>query len=335
MAREDFRPWSRFFPVTPQGETLHALAADGVRLAVHRVPPPQGTGPAVVLCHGLSSNHRGLHFPGRSLAAWLAAHGYDVYLPDLRGSGASDRPESWELDDHVYRDLPAIQEAVLRHTGRDRLHWVGHSMGGVILFAHGITHPDAPIASAITIASALDYAEGESGYRYLLKVRALLEKLPGIPYGGAMHLLAPLLARWPTGLETFQVWPSNIEPQLVRHLLAVGFHTVPIRLLESLATTFETRGLCDGRRAVFYLEKAERYRIPTLLLAGSRDRQVSVQAVHKTADLLGGESRVQIFGKDHGQPDEYGHWDLLLGRRAEQEVWPQVLGWLRKAEAPA
>lgn len=335
MARADFRPWSRIYPLPPAGETLAARTADGIRLAIHRVRPPGGRGPAVVLCHGLSSNHRGLHFPGRSLAGWLAAHGYDVFLPDLRGSGDSERPTCWDLDDHVFRDVPAILDAVLRASGRERVHWVGHSMGGVIYFCHGITHPRAPIASGLTIASALDYAEGESGYRRLLGIRRLLERLPGIPYGTAMHLCAPLLARVPTSLETFQVWPSNIEPEVVRQLLAIGFHTVPIRLLASLATTFEEGGLCDRRRTIRYLEAAGRHRIPTRLLAGSRDRQVSVEAVRKTARIIGGEATVRIFGTEYGERDEYGHWDLILGRRARHEVWPHVLEWLRRHERPA
>lgn len=331
------RPWMRFYrDELPAPERLDALAADGIRLAIHRVPPPRGEGPAVILCHGLSTNHLGLHLPGRSLAAWLAAHGYDVYLPDLRGSGLSDVPkEGWDLDDHVFRDVPAILEAVRRKSGRDRVQWVGHSMGGLILFCYGIAHPDAPIRSGVTIASALDYRAGDSGYRSLLALRPLLEKLPGIPYGTVVHLLAPLLGRMPTPIDAFQVWHGNTEPAIVRWLHARCFHTVPTKLLASLATTFEERGLCDGRRRIFYFEEAGRYRIPTLLLAGSKDRQVSVEAVRLTAERLGGRAEVKVHGLAWGDAHEYGHWDLILGCTAEREVWPEILAWLREHESPA
>lgn len=329
------RPWDRFYRHDrPAPELFHVRTADGLRLAVHRVPPPRGEGPAVVLCHGLSTNHLGLNFPGRSLAGWLAAHGYDVYLPDLRGGGESDCPSCWDLDDHVYRDLPAIVEGVLARSGRKKLHWVGHSMGGVALFCHGIAHPDAPIASGVTIASAIDYRLGESGYRSLLPLRPLLEKLPGIPYGGFVHLLAPLLARTPTVIDAFQVWHANIEPALVRRLHATCFHTVPIRLLASLATTFDERGLCDRRKALHYCEEGQRYRIPTRLIAGSRDRQVSVEAVEATARGLGCRTDVVVLGRERGTVEDYGHWDLVLGTRAPRESWPHVLGWLREHEMP-
>lgn len=330
-----FRPWDRFFASDPPPpETLHTWTSDGLRLAIHRVPPPGGRGPAVILCHGLSTNHEGFHFAERSLAGWLAARGWDCYLPDLRGAGASESPGlCWDLDDHVYRDVPAILAEVLRSSGQERVHWIGHSMGGIILLCHGIAHPDAPIASGVAIASALDYRLGNSGYRNLLAIKPLLEKLPGIPYGAFVHLLAPLLGRFPTPLDAFQVCYSNIEPELIRRLHARCFHSIPISLLRSLATTFEERGLCNRDRSLHYLEEAGSFSIPVRLLAGSADRQVSVDAVRHTAGLLGGTSDFRVFGTAFGHGDEYGHWDLLLGRRAETEVWPWLFDWLQDHSA--
>lgn len=325
-----FRPWDRFFaddPPPPQ--TLTARTSDGLKLAIHRIPPPSGSGPAVILCHGLSTNHQGFRFAERSLAGWLSARGFDCYLPDLRGAGASESPGlCWDLDDHVFLDVPAILSRVQEASGRERVHWIGHSMGGLILFCHGITHPDAPIASAVTVASSLDYRIGDSGYRALLRIRPLLERLEGIPYGAMVHLLAPLLGRVPTPLEAFQVSFTNIEPELIRRLHARCFHSVPVSLLRSLATTFEERGLCNRDRTLFYLEEARRFSVPVRLIAGTADRQVSVGAVRHTASILGGKSEVRVFGTDFGHGDEYGHWDLLLGRRAETEVWPALADWL-------
>lgn len=334
MRRVSFRPWDRFYRPPAPPEKHHALTADGLRLALHRVPPASGRGPAVILCHGLSSNHRGFHFPERSLASWLAARGFDCWLPDLRGSGESESPgPGWTLDDHVLRDVPAILEQVQRMNGGERVHWVGHSMGGMLLFCYGITHPDAPIARAVTVASALDYRLGETGYRSLLAWKPLLGKLSELPYGAIVHLLAPLLARVPSPLDAFQISHRNIEPALARRLHAVGFGSVPVSLLLSLATTFDERGLCNGRRTVHYLEQTDRYRIPTRLLAGGADRQVSVEAVRDTARRLGGPVDVVVPGREAGGSEDYGHWDLILGRRAETEVWPAIASWLEAAPA--
>ena len=33
---------------------------------------------------------------------------------------------------------------------------------------------------------------------------------------------------------------------------------------------------------------------------------------------------LRVFGKSHGHVDHYGHFDLLMGRRAKEEVFPHI-----------
>jgi hypothetical protein len=37
---------------------------------------------------------------------------------------------------------------------------------------------------------------------------------------------------------------------------------------------------------------------------------------------------VRVFGKAFGQRQDYGHVDLIVGKEAFAEVWPDVLAWL-------
>ncbi|MFC1611811.1 alpha/beta fold hydrolase, partial [Myxococcota bacterium] len=137
------RPWRRWLrsPAAP-AEQFDVLARDGVRLAVHRVRPDSRDGPAVMLLHGLASNRRAFHFPGRSLAEWLAGRGFDCYLPELRGCGESERPAfDWWIDEYLCQDLPAIIDAIRLRNGNVQIHWVGHSLGGLLLLCYGILFP--------------------------------------------------------------------------------------------------------------------------------------------------------------------------------------------------
>ena len=40
----------------------------------------------------------------------------------------------------------------------------------------------------------------------------------------------------------------------------------------------------------------------------------------------------EFYGRRFGQANDYGHWDLILGRNASEEVWPDVIRWLRNDE---
>jgi pimeloyl-ACP methyl ester carboxylesterase len=308
-----------------------------VRLVIRRVPSGRAGAPAAMLLHGMAANHVAFHFPGRSLAAWLAQQGFDCYLPDLRGHGDSDWPRlDWWIDEYLSEDLPVILDAIRAHSGRERVHWVGHSLGGLLLFCYGILHPEAPIASGVTLGTALDYRIGSTSFRHLLKIRVLLERLSAIPYGTAVHLLSPLLGgRLTAAMDTLTAWPPNIEPEIFRRIQALCFHTVPVSLLASLSTLFGRRGLRTRDRTVYFLEKAGRFRIPLKLIGGSRDRQISAPAVRQTANLVAGPAEVCIFGREHGELEDYGHWDLILGRRATTEVWPGIVTWLRTWETDA
>lgn len=324
------RPWRRLLDELPAEEFHRARTADGHELALRRLTPASGevVGPPVMLLHGLAANHTGFHMPERSLASWLVARGHDVWMPELRGHGDSaPRHYGWRLDDYLTQDLPSILETILSRSGQERLHWVGHSMGGVLLMCYGIMNPDAPIARGVTVASALDYRVGATGFKALLALRPVIERLEVIPYGGLVHMLSPALGRGSRAIERFNVWPENVEPRLVRRLHARVFHAIPTSLLSSLATTFEETGFRLETGQTF-LDAAQDFSFPLLMLAGSRDMQVSVGAVEHTAALIGEEARAITFGRERGHALDYGHFDLIIGRRAPAEVWPELAAWL-------
>jgi pimeloyl-ACP methyl ester carboxylesterase len=98
-----------------------ALTDDGVEIRYRTV----GEGPRDVLfvhCWGNSS------FAYESLIEGFDTRGLRLILPDLRGSGESDRPATgYTLERHA-----ADMLAVAAHAGTSRFVVVGHSMGGQI-----------------------------------------------------------------------------------------------------------------------------------------------------------------------------------------------------------
>jgi hypothetical protein len=123
---------------------------------------------------------------------------------------------------------------------------------------------------------------------------------------------------------------DNIEPEILRTMLAHGFAKAPYRLLQGLSGLFSTKGLVRTNGQIAYRDQATRFRPRSLLISGSRDLQCPADAVEETARRLSGarEVRVMHFGKKHGHANEYGHIDLILGENVEQEVWPHLFDWL-------
>ena len=67
-----------------------------------------------------------------------------------------------------------------------------------------------------------------------------------------------------------------------------------------------------------------------MLLGGSRDPQCPLEAATHTAELLSSvrDKQLLLFGKPYGHVDDYGHFDLLVGKRAATEVWPHITAFL-------
>jgi hypothetical protein len=43
--------------------------------------------------------------------------------------------------------------------------------------------------------------------------------------------------------------------------------------------------------------------------------------------------RLVVFGQETGQQEHYEHFDLLLGKRATAEVFPEITHWLLQHDA--
>jgi len=97
------------------------ICSDGVELAVWEEGPRDA--PALIFLHGFPENHRAwrhqvAHFSGR----------YRCIAPDLRGYGASGKPEGRE----AYATPRLVRDCLELAQGLERFTLVGHDWGGVL-----------------------------------------------------------------------------------------------------------------------------------------------------------------------------------------------------------
>ncbi len=119
---------------------LRMVKANGINLAVYEA----GSGPAVVLLHGFP----GLAFTWRRQMPALAAAGYRVIVPDLRGYGRSNAPAAVEYYDvaHLTGDLVGMLDAL----GVEKAVFMGHDWGGLLAWQMPLLHT-ARVAGVIGV----------------------------------------------------------------------------------------------------------------------------------------------------------------------------------------
>ncbi len=92
-----------------------------------------GEGPAVVLVHGWPYTWA----EWRKLLPLLAANGFTVIAPDLRGTGDSDKAESGYSKANVAEDIRQIVQSL----GFDSIDLVGTDIGMMVAYAYAERHP--------------------------------------------------------------------------------------------------------------------------------------------------------------------------------------------------
>lgn len=112
------------------------IDVNGTGIEVDDQGAGDGNGEAVLLIHGWPDTHA---LWDHQVAA-LRAAGYRTIAPDVRGFGASDKPEGVEhyAIPFLYTDLVGV----LDHLGVERVHVVGHDWGAAIAWVFGILASD-------------------------------------------------------------------------------------------------------------------------------------------------------------------------------------------------
>ena len=161
-------------------ETRQALP-NGISLRVRLA----GTGPAVLLLHGYPQTSACWHL----VAPQILAAGYSVVVPDLRGYGGSDTPDT--TPDHApysKRAMAGDMALLMTALGHDRFYLVGHDRGGRVAHRLALDHADRvrslsvlDIAPTATMYDRTDmaFAKGYYHWFFLIQPAPLPERMIG------------------------------------------------------------------------------------------------------------------------------------------------------------
>jgi len=244
----------------------------------------------IVGVHGFAE-HGGRY---EHVGKFFADNSYDFCIMDLRGHG---RTAEKTLRGYVRRfedyldDLEAYIEYMLSRTGHEKVHLLGHSMGGLIA-VHYAGYVGKSVKTIITSGAGV-YLATPALHKLLLILLSVV--LP-------MKRLA--LPIDPRELSTDpEVGKRYVEDPLV-------FKDPTIKLLAELVGA--------SRRVWRYIEKIA---VPALILHGADDKIVPIEASKRLYSTLKIQDKVlKVYPNMKHE---------ILNERAKQEVLNDILNWLQ------
>jgi polyhydroxyalkanoate synthase len=269
-----------------------------------------------------------------SLVDALREAGYDCWLVDLRGTRSSapslgrSRTEV-RFEDFLTGDLPAALDHIRRITGSEQVHWVGHSMGGMLLYAYEMAYGGSRIASGVTLASPPGFA----GVRMQRpdKLIQLATLFPDI-MGWAFRATTPIAYR----LRVFQTvsptnW-SNMNPSLRPGGLFTVLENPAPQVAVALGDAMAANRLVlkTGDKTIDFVAGLATLHTPLLAFFAPQDPFVSPVTAQSFFDALPTkDKKMVVLSRAKGYAADYNHVDVVFGRRAKEEVFEPIVAWLK------
>ena len=332
MSREDqFISRERHWAVTEEKFELALVRLRIGKKAKRRSP--------VVLSHGLFVNSLFLNLDeDHSLGRYLAREGFDVWNLSLRGTGRSLNPlkwgtKTWTLDDIIDRDISAVIRYIRKETRRSRVFWVGYGMSGLLLYGYLEKRRDSGLAALVTIGSPVTFTHTQ---QEPMKRLLQLEESPTLkkiflylngPFLG--RLLIPLVPK----VEEIFYNQENIEDEVKKKLLENALADISPGVLDHLLLMIRRGEFVSAKGDFSYRKNLAKIRLPVLMIGGEKDRLAPPEAIRAVHRAVKSKDRtLRIFGPGSKDSAAYGHFDLILGKKAREEIFPVIGRWLKRRD---
>src|SRR6185437_13143767 len=124
---------------------------------------------------------------------------------------------------------------------------------------------------------------------------------------------------------------ANCESDVVTRMLRDAIDDIPLRLVSEIVA--HSAGTNDDVGPYMYESRLHQICVPVMALGGAVDRVATPGSVAAAvARLTSADVRYRQMGTRHGDRADYGHVDLLVGRHAPDEVYPQLIDFLEEVD---
>jgi polyhydroxyalkanoate synthase len=349
MFAEQRRAWRRLLNAprlgaialgTQTGTTPHDVVFQRgtMRLLRYRRATPARHAEPLLLCYALINRPYILDLqPDKSVVAQYLDRGFDVYLIDWGVPSPEDRRLT--LETYVCELLDAVVGFILRAHRRERLHLLGYCMGGTLATMFAALTPER-VASLTLLAAPLAFTGRESlltvwADRQHFDVDAFVDvhgNCPGWFLQGCFVAMKPVQNLLEKGLALYEVMGDAGALSSYFAMERWINDNIPIAgetFREFVKKLYQGDELVGGRLHLGP-RRVELGRIacPVLLLTARNDHLVPPASTEGIRPCLGTTDVASVT-------IDAGHVGLVVGGKAQRELWPAATQWLAERSTPS
>lgn len=292
--------------------------------------------PPILFVHGFGSNQNNFLLPFEySIVNYLKNNNFDCWTIDMRGCKSSKPPfgrthHDATIDDVLLYDLPSVIDFILKMSGYKKLFWVGHSLGGMLLYAYLIHYGSEKIAGGITLGAPIGFLKTEMVIP--LSLVKIQKQFPNAVFL-LFRMLIPILKFFKIGNSLFPINPSNMNPNMTAWDLCKMVEPPSTKMVEEMIPWLNEKKWTMLNGQLNILEHLSELNIPLLLFYAPDDPFVNLECAKDFFNSLKfNDKEMLILSTDNGCKHNYNHCDLAFGENGEEEVFKPIKDWLDKHE---
>ena len=340
-------------PPQRQDEQVFAETTDGWMLAIRHYKPatPKPGSLPVILCHGFGVNGTFWSLEEHSdLADYLRGNGYDVWVLDLRGMGQSRRKpdfgrfvgakikdvppggiDDWTVDHYALVDAPTIIKKVKELTGAPKVCWIGHSMGGMVMYAYLIRSPGARENVQTFVAVSSPVFMFQPPDKMHEEMKESVDLLKYVSVAGFSRQYAPVATLGVTPFDILYYNRANVTTLTIQRMYAFCMEDLPYGVSSQL-NRMVTSGRFESADGKFdYSDHLADITIPMYFIGAKLDHMCPAGVAYEAYKSVGSRDKEFVhFSRSNKYPADYGHCDLIWGNTAKTDVFPKIVAWLNK-----
>ena len=266
----------------------------------------------LMMLHGSISNGKVFYSEsGKGIACFLASYGYTSYVIDMPGRGQSEprlatgiNPTQTEV---IVNVIPQVQAFILsRHPAIEKVHWMGHSWGGVLMSAALLRFPEFQhqVESLVTF-----------GTKRRLRAKSI-KKFLMIDVFWKRLALSMVKKQGYLAADKYGIGMDNESELSIKH-------TIP----------WLSGDWIDPDDGFNYQQQVSTTQFPPCwFFAAVNDRVLgNPKDVKNTLDeLQTTNAKFTILGKKHGNKQDYDHASMLTHKDCISDHFVEIVDWYKR-----
>lgn len=315
----------------PKATEVHTVrTSDGWRIKLYRSFDKENAGEPIFLCPGYTGNPFSFTYPkNASMVDSLVERGFDCWVIDLRGNRRSEPPigtsrYTGRFKDHYTKDIPSALDHICTITGYEQVHWVGHSMGGLLLYAYAATQDTERIASVTSIGAPPGFTD--LNITIYPKVNSFITTFPFIAerYMRGLVPLGQLITREDNPLP---MNGANMSQDVTFFNI---IEMPPVEVTRYLFDCAENHRWVLEDSDIDMEDFLPTIELPIHLLAAPLDNLGMERAIESFYDSVASrDKQLTILSRAHGTELDYDHVDMIYGKNARTEVYEPIGSWIQ------